>query len=251
MKKTLLSVVAIFVAHFLSAQCVPNPEYADEPFGIWPTPEEGFAVGTEGEIYTQVVDFKIPTSSGDIPGAPLATNIDSVQVASVEGLPEGLTFVCNSHSGNDCTFLPNVPGCAVITGVPTESGIFDLTINLNAFLTIFGTTPTTFQFTDFQIEIQGETAVNELSRKGLVLNQNAPNPFHDFTVVEFSLERATQVEFKIFNLLGKSVHQQAINANKGINRMELSASELGMTPGIYLYSLTIDGESVTRKMVVK
>ncbi len=251
MKKVLLSITALFVAHMISAQCIPNPDYADESFGIWPTPEEGFPVATEGEFYFQVVDFKIPTSSADIPGAPVAADIDSVQVIGISGLPEGLTFQCNSHSNNDCTFLPTVAGCAVITGTPTESGTFNLSIDINAFMTMFGTMPIEFSFTDFTLEVQGTSSIAELGQKGLVVSQNAPNPFHDNTVIEFSLDRASMVEFQIFNLLGKSVHQQSVNATSGVNRMELTASEMGMSPGIYLYSLSVDGQSVTQKMIVK
>jgi len=252
MKKTLLTFSTFLIAAALSAQvCFPDPQYADEPFGIWPTPEEGFEVGTEGELYIQVVNFKIPTDPGEIPGAPSLGNIDSVQVVGMVGLPDGLTWQCESHSGAPCTFYPETPGCAVISGIPTESGIFDLTIQILGYIDLLGTSGVPFEFDEFQIEIQAATSVAGLEKYGFQLEQNMPNPFADETVIEFTLNQPQMVEFNIFNLLGKNVHSRAITASNGVNRVELRASEMNMSPGIYLYSMSIDGISVTRKMVVR
>lgn len=264
MKRTLLSICTILMASALSAQiCLPNPEFADEPFGIWPSPEDGLTVGQVGVLYTQILDFKIPQNPNDFPDDILAqfpitpppgTTIDSVAVTGVTGLPDGLGFDCNSHSGAPCTFYSDTPGCALIAGIPEESGSFDLIIVLDIYLTTaLGPLPFTgFEYTDYVLVVEAdETSVSELSAYGLKVNQNMPNPFTTETVIEFSLDNPQMLEFNVFNLLGKNVHSRAINASQGENRIELNASELSMAPGIYLYSMTIDGQSVTRKMIVR
>ncbi len=253
MKKTLLSILMLCTAGALSAQiCVPNPEYADEPFGIWPDVEEGFADGEVGVVYGQVIDFKIPSDLSDIPDSPLSGQVDSIIVVGIEGLPPGLSFSCESHTPSNCTFLPEVPGCAVISGVPTEGGVYPLQIQTVIHLVAFNVaTSIPFNYDDYTITIDGPSSVTEMAAYGLALNQNMPNPFHDETVIEYSLNQPVMVEFNIFNLLGKNIHSRQLNGTYGVNRIELSASSLNMTPGIYLYSLTIGGQSVTRKMVVR
>lgn len=251
MKRPLLLLIAFLIANMSIAQvCVPDV-VEEEPFGIWPAPEDGFAVGNVGELYTQVVSFKIPEDSGEIPGGIPDQTIDSIQVTQIVNLPDGLDWACESHSGSECTFYPNIPGCAVITGVPTEAGVFTLTIQTNAFVELFGPNPVPFPFDGFEIEILGPVSVAELSQYGMMLNQNAPNPFQDNTVVSFSLNQSVQVDFHVYNLLGKVVHSRTVNASAGENRIELNADQLNMGAGIYLYSLAIDGQSVTRKMIVK
>lgn len=251
MKKTLLSLAAVLVANIMLAQiCVPDV-VEEEPFGIWPTPEEGFEVGTEGEVYTQVVSFKIPENSGDIPDAPISVTIDSVQVSEIVNLPEGLDWACESHSGSMCTFYPNTPGCAIIAGIPTESGIFGLTIQVLIFSAELGPFGVPYEFTDFEIEIEAPVSVAELAQYGMKLDQNVPNPFDDQTFIEFSLNQNIEVEFNVYDLVGKVVHTRTLNAVAGQNRIDLNASGLNLNSGIYLYSLGIDGQNVTRRMIVK
>lgn len=257
MKRTLLTITALFAFGALSAQvCIPNPAYANEAFGIWPTAEEGFTVGTLNQLYNQVIDFKIPSDPNEIPdfgggSIPPGVAIDSIHVVSVVGLPNGVSFECQSHTGAECTFLTNVQGCGLLTGVPTEAGTFPLTINVNAFIDLLGNAPFPFSYADFELIVNDPTSVNELAQYGMMLNQNAPNPFSDQTTIEFTLNQPVQMDFNIYNLLGKVVHAEQFSASVGANRIEVSASELNMAPGIYLYSLGVKGETVTRKMIVK
>lgn len=265
MKKTLLSFVFMLAAGALVAQvCTPNPEYADEPFGIWPSAEEGLTVGQIDVVYAQVLDFKIPEDPSEFPPEILAqfpitpppgTTIDSVIITAVSGLPNGIDWACNSHSSSPCTFYSDTPGCALLSGIPTESDTFDLVITLDIYLynELTGVIPfQDFDFEDYQLIVEGEgTSVSELAQYGMNLKQNAPNPFSDQTVIEFSLNQPQMVELNVFNLLGKNIHSRSISATGDVNRVELNASELNMSSGIYLYSLSIDGNSATRKMIVK
>ena len=263
MKKTLLSIAAVLAANIMIAQvCIPNPAYENESFGIWPTAEEGFVDGQVDALYQQIIDFKIPSDPNDLPAEmtggfpiPQGTTIDSIAVNNVEGLPEGLFWECNSHSGSLCTFHSQEQGCALIGGLPTEAGTFQLSLQLSIYVFsdfLGGVAEIPYEYTDYEITVHADpNSVHEMAQFGLTLNQNAPNPFSDQTVIEFSLNQPVEVDFSIYNLLGKVVHVKTMNATSGTNRIELNASSMNLTPGIYLYSLTIDGQSVTRKMVVK
>jgi hypothetical protein len=260
MKKTLLTLSAFIIAGATMAQvCVPNPDYADETFGIWPDIDQGFSDGSVGNPYLQVIDFKIPEDPSEVPVAdgteiPEGSTVDSVMVVGVDGLPDGLDFGCQSHTDAPCTFLPDVQGCAVLTGIPTSGGEYPLTINTVIYLSLFNGSlqiPFPFSYEDYSIFVDGPSSVAEMAEFGLKLGQNMPNPFEDETVIEFTLNQPVLVDFNVYNLLGKSVYAQGVNASQGVNRIELNAGDLGMTSGIYLYSLTIEGQTVTRKMVLK
>lgn len=252
MKKTLLSIFALIFTTAAFSQCIPNPEYADEVFGVWPTPEEGFADGNVGVLYTQVLDFIIPSDAGEIDPLGEGQVIDSVVVLSIEGLQTGLTFACNSHTPSACTFLPEIQGCGIITGVPTVAGDSTLAINALAYVNLLGNPiPIPYTFEGYSLLIVGPTSVAEMAQFGLKLNQNMPNPFSHSTVIDFSLNQSMMVEFNVFDLVGRNIHSRAINATTGMNRIDINAASMGLTTGVYLYTLTLDGQTVTRKMVVK
>jgi hypothetical protein len=253
MKKTLLSIFALIFAGASYAQvCIPNPAYADEVFGVWPTPEDGFEVGNVGVIYGQTLDFIIPSDAGQIDPLGAGQIIDSVVVLSIVGLHDGLTFGCASHTPSNCTFLPEIQGCGVISGVPTVAGNNTLAINALAYVTLFGNVvPIPYTFEGYSLEVLGPQSVAEMAQFGLKLSQNMPNPFSQTSVIEFSLNQSLLVEFNVYDLVGRNIHSRGINASAGMNRINLDATSMGLTTGVYLYTLTINGQSVTRKMVVK
>ena len=82
------------------------------------------------------------------------------------------------------------------------------------------------------------------------LSQNIPNPFSNTTTIYYKLFESGFVHIKVFNHLGIEV--KAINEavkEKGLHKVELNANDL--PPGIYYYSLLINGKlSDTKKMVV-
>jgi immune inhibitor A len=84
------------------------------------------------------------------------------------------------------------------------------------------------------------------------LNQNYPNPFNPSTVISYEIgARANGQHYAldIFNIMGQKVATLASGiARTGSYRVEFDA---GSQPsGVYLYRLTVGGETVTRKMVL-
>jgi hypothetical protein len=252
MKKTLLSIFTVMLATAAFSQCIPNPEYADEPFGVWPSPEDGFADGEVGVLYTQVIDFKIPNDAGEIDAAFAGQTINSVKVLGIVNIPPGLTWACASHTADPCEFLPNTPGCGLISGTPTSGGEYLMTINaLVNLTTAIGVIDFPYPFTGYAINVDGPVSVAEMEQYGLAMKQNMPNPFTHSSAIDFSLNQSMMVEFNVFDMVGRNIHSRAINASTGMNRIDINAANMGLTTGVYLYTLTINGQSVTRKMVVK
>ena len=76
-----------------------------------------------------------------------------------------------------------------------------------------------------------------------------PNPFTNFTNVEFSLNKASVVKVEVSNFLGKTVYSE--NAREypgGTSKIQMNSGNLGS--GVYLIKLTIGNQTYTRKVSV-
>lgn len=270
MKKTLLSILALTTAVAINAQvadCDPNAyDFGDEPFGVSPDPamDESFEVGVVGEDYLDVIYIKIPTDASEIEiegvDLPPGIAIDSIALETVSfslaGAPYsledmGLEIACNNNgfSNNACTFGGGSQNCATISGVPTTPGLFDLTIEVVGYVTIFGNvTGIPVEFDQYTFEVTGEVSTFNQEAFTLSLGQNFPNPATEFTRFPVTLERAGNVNFTVVNLLGETVVREQLAGQTGYNEFVLDISMLNA--GIYLYSIDVDGKRVTKRMIV-
>ncbi|HUI11410.1 MAG TPA: T9SS type A sorting domain-containing protein [Bacteroidota bacterium] len=81
------------------------------------------------------------------------------------------------------------------------------------------------------------------------LSQNYPNPFNPSTRIDFTIPRASQVEMKVFNVLGQEVATIIEGAmTPGSHTVTFDASRLAS--GVYLYRITAGTYVSTKKMVL-
>jgi glucuronoarabinoxylan endo-1,4-beta-xylanase len=81
------------------------------------------------------------------------------------------------------------------------------------------------------------------------LEQNYPNPFNPSTVISWQLAVGSEVELKVFNLLGQDVHTLVNERQQaGFHSVEWDASDLAS--GVYLYRLQAGDFVETRKMLL-
>ncbi len=249
MKQTLLSLSLFLVASATSAQCIPNPLYADSAFGVWPDTTENFAPGMVNVFYSDTLNMIVPQDAGEIDPQFAGLMLDSVRMNNISGLPPGLAVACNSQTGAVCTYLTGILGCGVIEGTPTIEGVYPLTINVTAFANVLGNpVPVDYPFSGYSIVIGPNTVgiVEEAAAMGGV--RNVPNPFAERTTIEFQLNRAGTVTLRLFDLLGAEVRSARISAKAGLNRYVLNAQ--GLEDGLYLYKLESGGTSFTGRMVL-
>jgi len=99
------------------------------------------------------------------------------------------------------------------------------------------------------------TAVNNLQlQKSLVhLMQNTPNPFDEATMINVVLEG--QVDYKeakivVHDLQGKEIKVFPLELRLGVNEVMYDHHNHRYVPGVYAYSLVIDGQVIdTKKMI--
>ncbi|HLO89780.1 MAG TPA: T9SS type A sorting domain-containing protein, partial [Lentimicrobium sp.] len=100
-------------------------------------------------------------------------------------------------------------------------------------------------FTYQEVAVKDIDAVSNAS-----VSQNYPNPSNGTTQFTVSLDKASLVSVDIYNLLGQklsSLSQQKYSA--GDHTVTLNTS--GLNAGVYIYSVTVNGERYTNKMTVK
>ncbi|HNX86991.1 MAG TPA: T9SS type A sorting domain-containing protein [Bacteroidales bacterium] len=104
----------------------------------------------------------------------------------------------------------------------------------------------------FEIDPAGlfPTGTPENTNLVTTVARNFPNPAHGTTNIRLSLTHATSVNLTVTNITGARVMENSLgNLQAGTHDIKLDVSNL--TPGIYFYTLTMDTEKVTRKMVIR
>jgi hypothetical protein len=94
----------------------------------------------------------------------------------------------------------------------------------------------------------GFVGINELESKGFALNQNTPNPFSKDATVSYQLVKdANTVTFIVTDVMGRIVSSEKASANTGIHTVKLGS----YAPGVYYYTLNVDGNTITKKMIAE
>lgn len=96
-------------------------------------------------------------------------------------------------------------------------------------------------------EVQPE-GINREGENKFRVGDNVPNPFSKKTQLHYSVPGSTEVSISIYNILGKEVYFTSCMASSGHNMFELNTGDL--STGVYIYTISSDSESITKKMVI-
>lgn len=81
------------------------------------------------------------------------------------------------------------------------------------------------------------------------LHQNYPNPFNPTTTISFSLPKRSDVDLRIYDMIGKEVMKIVFGSfDAGTHYIRVDGSKL--TSGVYFYKLQTAGYVYTKKMVL-
>lgn len=90
--------------------------------------------------------------------------------------------------------------------------------------------------------------VNELESNGSVLEQNIPNPFNGQSTVTYKLTKdANAISFTVNDVTGRIISSEKVSSNTGTHTIKLGS----YAAGLYYYTLTVDGKTSTKKMIVE
>lgn len=188
----------LFVAFAAHAQCNSDFDFGEVAFGVSPDPAAGetFLDGMLDVDYYDVLHILIPATAAGIDSTyPPTLPVDSVIVLedgiAGDGTYYGVVFTDtvtnevfhadeigldvalnnNGDSPNGNTFLGGMQYCAAIQGVPNRSGIYRISIDIEAWATIFTPFNAPFTFDNFTLRVNcplvdGVDVVNANSVEG-------------------------------------------------------------------------------------
>ncbi len=79
--------------------------------------------------------------------------------------------------------------------------------------------------------------------------QNEPNPFRQQTTIGIQLVENAVVQLQIFDVNGKVVMSKEMHLNRGVHQEIITREQLGNS-GVYYYTITANGKSESRKMIL-
>ena len=275
MRKIVLILTLTFSYILGFAQCTPNSLYQDSVYNIWPDTIQNLPHATQGVNYYTQIDLKTPTTlieaaSGDSSITTIDTlgnsyyvgtwPVDSMVMVSTIGAPSGITLDCNTPN---CTFEGDVVGCANVYGTTNDpAGIYPITIEVNVYthgsITVFGipipvetdlysATGSYETITGYNIVVNSATGLETFHQDDFVLFQNTPNPFAEYTNIQFNAPNSDNVVFEVIDMFGRSVYTEQITATKGLNTYQFSYD---LSAGIYMYNINNGKESISKRMIV-
>ena len=93
------------------------------------------------------------------------------------------------------------------------------------------------------------TGIEEEQNQATELSQNSPNPFSDYTKINYHLAKSGNVSLKIIDLLGKE-SITLLNEHKQAGSYYAEFYNQSLVSGIYLYILETEEGVLSRKMLV-
>lgn len=101
------------------------------------------------------------------------------------------------------------------------------------------------QVEDYSVFLSIYDGVNELSKE---TNFNVyPNPFDNTASIDYSLKNSSKVSVEVYNILGDKVNVLVNSEIQSAGKYSYNFS--GQSSGVYFVKLTVDGSSLTSKVV--
>ncbi|UPT68688.1 MAG: T9SS type A sorting domain-containing protein [Sphingobacteriales bacterium JAD_PAG50586_3] len=182
--------------------------------------------------YKDGVSGNCPTGSSTA-GWSLISGATAINYDPPVGLTTSRTYACMvTASGTPCAGSQWATNCRKVTII---------TCREDEYVSFDNTLP--------QDDKTDSYNTNRPQMDGPVLEQNIPNPFTETTSITCTLNKAyNSALIRIVNVLGEELMLKKLSS-PGINKIEVNRGTL--TPGIYFYSLYLDGKLYdTKRMVV-
>jgi hypothetical protein len=187
--------------------------------------------------------FATENTNPDIKG--MALNVESFTATPVVNFTEGGTYwgdnlwmrLAYDAFYDNTTFTSTLP---VTTSIPGATGSDPLVHQY--------VTGITFADADYTIEVGVPSHGTQPAYSAV--SANYPNPFNGTTQVTVTLQKPASVSLTISSIVGQQLSTVNYGTmNEGMHTLTINGENL--TSGVYLYSVKINGDSYTKKMIVK
>jgi hypothetical protein len=199
---------------------------------------------TTGEV------FEVPFSlSDDVMGYQFTLNYEGLELEEV--IPTDIRFTKDHFAvfadKRAITFACDVAGKSGFTlrfRAKSSDKISNL-ITLNSRITEALATNKTGDRFDIATRFNG----TDIQTAPFVVYQNAPNPMSSSTLIGFHMPEAGEATLTITDELGRTIHVAEGQYSKGYQTFEVFRAQLS-AKGLYFYTIRIDGQQATMRMIV-
>ena len=85
--------------------------------------------------------------------------------------------------------------------------------------------------------------------RGITLSQNYPNPFNPTTSIRYGIDKATNVQLEVYNMLGQRV-MTLVNEQKTAGWYTVNFDASHLSSGTYMYRITANGTQQIKSMML-
>ena len=200
--------------------------------------------GTDPVEIGSSADYAIQASQINTTGSAAAPNLNPKFVTIKLTSPVQLTSATKFYVAA-VSYVGGLP-LVLASGTDFEDGLGAFLYDTDAAIPewfLLGGTPMV------RLNVHNTVGVGELEAQNITLVQNQPNPFNTQTTIQYTLTKASNVNFTVTDLAGRVVRViENQNLSAGNHNIVLNAADFAA--GAYNYTLTSNGKSVTKKMFV-
>ena len=212
---------ALLLSMAATAQCEPDFDFGTAEWGASPDASVGeqFDTAFVDVPYADVFHVLVPTDASAIDPmfqlpldsviltSVVLTDTTSLEQYSLEDI--GLEIVCNNlgSSPNPCTLIAGAQYCASLEGTPTSGGVFQMSLDVEAWVTVFGVgVAQPYSFAGYILDVIGESTIDVSDVMAAEWNVFL-NPANDVLTIEKS---SADAWVKVFNIAGQEIEPRII-----------------------------------------
>ncbi|MBL7923749.1 MAG: T9SS type A sorting domain-containing protein [Bacteroidia bacterium] len=200
--------------------------------------------GSDGGALDYSVDYGQTWNRLDLTGTPniqlygISPNYTYVsELDPTDPSQKGFTGIRNNWIYNEKTFRPDVNSQLVVRW---------------RFASDFSATDEGWSIDDVCFEDLGPCTplgVNDFAVNDFGMSQNYPNPADQLTTFEFMIPAQGQVRIVLTDVIGQIIDVIA-DENTAAGKHTIQYSTAGIAPGLYTYTMTYEGQQITKRMII-
>lgn len=248
---------AILIVLNAQAQCEPDFDFGESEWGASPDASIGeqFDTAYVNVAYADVFHVLVPTDASAIDPLfqlPLDSVIltevvltDTTTQAQYTLEDIGLEIVCNNlgSSPNPCALIAGEQYCASLEGTPTSGGVYQMSLDVAAWVTVFGVgVAQPYSFAGYILDVVGDPA----SQVGKVENVDwivYPNPANEILTIQKSSPDAW---VEVYNVAGQSM---PVNASQAVDKVAVGTES--WANGLYFIVHNDASGISTRRVIIQ
>ncbi len=91
------------------------------------------------------------------------------------------------------------------------------------------------------------TGIEDIKEETILLSNNYPNPFHEYTTLQFNIKSTADISLTIFDINGKEYFSESKKCNAGEHKKTIDLSDA--PSGIYFYKVSTKDSGTIQKMI--